>query len=143
MNIQASYRSGWRLIPRAACFLAAAVLIAVPPAVHAVFIHNHEHGFAFSLWVCLLLGVLEAGYVLFAGYVYGDARRRGMNAVAWTVVAVVIPNLIGFLLYFVLRKAVSLPCPQCGQGAAPRAAFCSACGCQLSLITTQEAQRNL
>lgn len=142
MNSRTSFRSGWRLIPRAAWFLAAAALIAVPPAIHAVFIHNHEHGFILNFGFCLLLGVLEAGYILFAGYVYGDARRRGMNAIAWTVVAVVIPNLIGFLLYFVLRKAVVLPCPQCGQGVAPRAAFCSACGYQLPLLTHAKAQNN-
>lgn len=142
MNRGTSSRSGWRLIPWAAWFLAAAALIAIPPAIHAVFIHNHEHGFILSFEFCLLLGVLEGGYILFAGYVYGDARRRDMNAIAWTVVAVVIPNLIGFLLYFVLRKPVLHPCPQCGQGIPPRAAFCSACGHMQRLITTQEAQRN-
>jgi Phospholipase_D-nuclease N-terminal len=142
MNSRTSCRSGWRLIPSAAWFLAAAALIAVPPAIHAVFMHNHEHGFILTFEFCLLLGALEAGWLLFLGYVYGDARRRGMNAIAWTVVAVVIPNLIGFLLYFVLRKAVLLPCPQCGQGVAPRAAFCSACGYQQPLTTTWKAQRN-
>jgi len=142
MNSQTSYRSDWRLIPRAAWFLAAAALIAIPPGIHAVFIHNHEHGFILTFEFCLLLGVVEAGYVLSAGYVYGDAKRRGMNAGAWTVVAVVIPNLIGFLLYFVLRKAILVACPQCGQGVAPRAAFCSACGYRQSLITTSKAHSN-
>jgi hypothetical protein len=142
MNSQTSYRSGWRLIPRAAWILAAAAMIAIPLGIHSVFMHNHEHGFILTFEFCLLLGAMEAGYVLFAGYVYGDARRRGMNAIAWTVVAVVIPNLIGFLLYFVLRKAVLIPCPQCGQGVGPRSAFCSACGYQQSLITTGKAQRN-
>jgi hypothetical protein len=135
MNSRTPYRSGWRLIPGPAWVLAAAALTLIPPGAHALFIHNYEHGFVLTFEFCLLLGVLEAGYVLFAGYVYGDARRRGMNATAWSVVAVVIPNLIGFLLYFVLRKPVHSPCPQCGQGVAQGAAFCSSCGLQQPLIT--------
>jgi hypothetical protein len=142
MTNRTSFRSGWRLIPWAAWYVAAATLIVVPPTIHRLFVHNHEHGFILTFEFCLLFGALEAAYVLFAGYVYGDARRRGMNAIAWTVVAAVIPNLIGFLLYFVLRRAVLTPCPQCGQGVGPRAAFCSACGFQQSLITTGKAQRN-
>jgi hypothetical protein len=118
------------------------VLIAVPPAIHALFVHNREHGFILSFEFCVLFGLLEAAYVLLAGYVYGDAGRRGMNAIAWTIIAVVIPNLIGFLLYFVLRKAILFPCPQCSQGVAPRAAFCSACGYQLPIIANPKAQRN-
>lgn len=136
MNRQTSYRSGWRLIPLPAWFLAAATPIVVPLGLHAVIIHNHKHGPTFAF--CLLFGLLAAGYVLVAGYVYGDARRRGMNFIAWTVAAVMIPNLIGFLLYFALRKPILLPCLQCGWGVAPRAAFCSACGHQQPPISKLE-----
>jgi hypothetical protein len=131
MNRQNSSPSGLRLIPRPTWFLAAATLILIPLAFHAGILHNHadKHGsLIFSSGFVLLCGILASGYVLVAGYIYGDARRRGMNFIAWTVAAVMIPNLIGFLLYFVLRAPILLPCPQCGRGTALQAAFCSACG---------------
>ena len=100
-------RSGWSLIPRPAVILAIVAFVLVPFGLHAAFVHNHEHGsLIFTFGFCVVIGIVEAGYILLAGYVYGDAKRRGMNAIPWTVVAVVIPNLIGFLLYFLLRKAI-------------------------------------
>ncbi|HEY2015554.1 MAG TPA: hypothetical protein VGH38_18750, partial [Bryobacteraceae bacterium] len=40
----------------------------------------------------------------------------------------VIPNCVGFVLYFLLRKPILHPCPGCGRGVAPDAAFCPRCG---------------
>jgi Na+-driven multidrug efflux pump len=137
MNRPDLRRSGWGLIPAPAWVLAIAALVLVPPAFHALFVHNHEHGsLVFTFWFYVVMGIVEAGYILFAGYVYGDARRRDMRATVWTVIVVVIPNLIGFLLYFVLRKPILSPCPQCGQGVAQGAAFCSSCGVRQPLITS-------
>ena len=42
--------------------------------------------------------------VLLIGYVNADARRRGMRYVMWTWLAILIPNAIGIILYFVLRE---------------------------------------
>jgi hypothetical protein len=78
----------------------------------------------------LFIGSLFAIWVLALGYVYGDARRRNMPAVPWTLVAFLVPNLLGFLLYFVLRKPLATPCPQCGQAMTPEQRFCSWCGYQ-------------
>jgi hypothetical protein len=74
------------------------------------------------------VGCLFAIWVLSLGYVYGDARRRGMPAVLWTLVAFLVPNLLGFLLYFVLRKPLASPCRRCGQAITPEQPFCSWCG---------------
>ncbi len=41
--------------------------------------------------------------VLLIGYVYADAKRRGMRYVMWTLLAIFIPNAIGIILYFVMR----------------------------------------
>ena len=67
-------------------------------------------------------------YVLLVGYVYGDARRRGMNHVLWTLLAIFIPNAIGIILYFILRDPVPVPCPACGTPARKGHAFCAGCG---------------
>ena len=78
----------------------------------------------------MLIGSLFLVWVLGLGYVYGDARLRNMPAVPWLLVAMIVPNLLGFLLYFVLRKPLGGPCPQCGQAITPEQRFCSWCGCQ-------------
>ena len=83
--------------------------------------------------VCLglLAGCLIALWVLCLGYVYGDARRRAMPPALWVLVAVLVPNLLGFLLYFVLRRPISAPCPQCGRPVAMDQRFCSWCGYEM------------
>jgi hypothetical protein len=78
----------------------------------------------------IFIGCLFAIWVLALGYVYGDALRRNMPAVPWLLVALFVPNLLGFLLYFVLRKPLGRPCPQCGQAITPEQRFCSWCGGQ-------------
>jgi hypothetical protein len=83
-------------------------------------------GFAMGLFI----GSLFAAWILGLGYVYADARRRGMPYIPWTLIAAIVPNLLGFLLYFVLRKPIASPCPQCGQPVATGQRFCPACGYQ-------------
>jgi hypothetical protein len=76
----------------------------------------------------LVVGALFAAWLLGLGYVYADARRRAMPAVPWTLVAIFVPNLLGFLLYFVLRRPIASPCPQCGQAITAGQRFCPSCG---------------
>jgi Phospholipase_D-nuclease N-terminal len=75
----------------------------------------------------LLGGGLVAIWFLCLGYVYADARRRAMPPILWTLIAALIPNLLGFLLYFALRRPLVSLCAQCGHpGDTGR--FCSSCG---------------
>ncbi len=76
------------------------------------------------------VGCLFLIWILALGYVYGDARRRNMPPALWTLVAFLVPNLLGFLLYFVLRKPLGRPCPHCGQAITAEQRFCSWCGWQ-------------
>jgi hypothetical protein len=69
-----------------------------------------------------------AAYVLLVGYVFGDAKRRGMSHVLWTLLAIFIPNAIGIILYFILRDPIPVPCPACGALARKGHAFCAGCG---------------
>ena len=69
-----------------------------------------------------------AGWTLVVGYVYGDARRRGMRYVMWTLLAIFIPNGIGVILYFILRDPMPSHCSKCGAPAKQGHAFCPACG---------------
>jgi hypothetical protein len=82
------------------------------------------HGAGFGL----LAGVVIAIWILGLGYINADARRRGMPPILWSLIAAFIPNLLGFLLYFALRRPIALPCPNCGQPNTPGQRFCSWCG---------------
>jgi RNA polymerase subunit RPABC4/transcription elongation factor Spt4 len=87
-------------------------------------------------WGCLLLGLmagLGAGcYLLFIGYINRDAKRRSMSALLWTLIAILIPNALGILLYFVLRQPLRSACPQCGNAVQPGFNFCPRCNYKLS-----------
>jgi hypothetical protein len=79
--------------------------------------------------VCLIALVPLALYVLLVGYVWGDAKRRGMRHLMWTLLAIFIPNAIGIILYFILRDPVPVPCPSCRTPATKGHVYCSTCGC--------------
>jgi RNA polymerase subunit RPABC4/transcription elongation factor Spt4 len=76
-------------------------------------------------------GLMLAVGVLLIGYVNGDARRRGMRYVMWTLLAMFIPNAVGIILYFILRDPILKPCPQCGHIVRPGFTFCPHCGTSL------------
>lgn len=80
--------------------------------------------------VTLIMVVLSALVSLF-GYIAADAKRRGMSPVLWLLVALLVPYLIGVLLYFVVREPLHLSCPQCGRKVNPHFNFCP--GCQFNL----------
>jgi hypothetical protein len=85
-------------------------------------------------WALILVSTLVPVFVFFAvllyGYVYGDAKRRGMRAVLWLLLAIFIPNAIGVILYFVLREPLPIPCASCGAPVNPGFAYCPSCGKQ-------------
>lgn len=81
-----------------------------------------------ALWFGLTFGIFTAAYFLALGYIYGDAKRRDMPVWAWVTAAFLIPNLIGFILYFLFRKPLLEPCCFCGKPIGRGAAFCSHCG---------------
>jgi Phospholipase_D-nuclease N-terminal len=89
-------------------------------------------------FLAVLAGAVIASWILGVGYVNADARRRGMPPILWTLIVVFIPNLLGFLLYFALRRPIALPCPQCGQPTMAGQRFCSWCGYQGSSALSRQ-----
>jgi hypothetical protein len=75
----------------------------------------------------LLAGAIPAIYILLLGYIYGDAKRRGMRYIVWTLLAIVIPNAIGIILYFVLRDPMPVFCSSCGARVKSTFTFCPQC----------------
>ena len=123
------------ILPRAAMAIAA---LAIPIWV-AYFASSHGRSLLASegflntmpegLWFGLTFGVFTAAFFLALGYIYGDAKRRQMPAWAWVIAASFIPNLIGFILYFVFRGPLLGPCSSCGKPIRGGEAFCAHCGC--------------
>ncbi len=89
---------------------------------------------------CLLgviCGTLLGLYSVLIGYVNQDAGRRNMSRLLWTLVAIFVPNGLGILLYFVLRKPITAHCPQCAAEIEPGFSFCPRCSHKLSPICSQ------
>jgi len=85
----------------------------------------------------IALGAAFACYILLIGYINRDAGRREMSRVLWTLVAIFIPNALGIILYFVLRKPRVLNCPQCGAVIQPGYSFCPRCRHRLAPVCPQ------
>ncbi len=97
------------------------------------FTHSHCVGVGFGLLAGVAMGFFLAAWLVCLGYVYEDARRRVMPPVLWILVAILVPNLLGFLIYFAVRRPIATPCAQCGQPVQANTRFCSWCGHQCAV----------
>ena len=125
-----------KVIPRAVRIIVAFILIALPIAFTLFVMFSHDHGLAHTPAVGKFLmivgvGIVPAMWVLLIGYVYADAKRRGMRYVMWTLLAIFIPDAIGVILYFILRDPLLKPCPGCAHVLKSGYTFCPYCGTSL------------
>ncbi|HEY7098304.1 MAG TPA: zinc ribbon domain-containing protein [Terriglobales bacterium] len=79
----------------------------------------------------LLLGLVAGSYLLLIGHINRDAKRRGMSPILWTILAVVVPNALGIILYFLLRFPLRSVCPQCAHPVQSGFSFCPQCSYKL------------
>jgi RNA polymerase subunit RPABC4/transcription elongation factor Spt4 len=124
------------VIPRRARFIAALVYIVATAGIALLVTVGHDKDFANSpqankIFVILFPPIILTIYTLLIGYVYADAKRRGMRHVMWTLLAVFIPDGIGIILYFMLRDPPMRTCPSCAQLAKSGFTFCPHCGTSL------------
>jgi RNA polymerase subunit RPABC4/transcription elongation factor Spt4 len=88
---------------------------------------------AFVFGICFIIVPLIA----LVGYVYADAKRRGMRYILWTLLSIIlIGNGIGFILYFILRDPMPKPCPGCSRPVKAGFTFCPHCGTSLAPTCT-------
>jgi len=86
---------------------------------------------AASVFLGVLAGSVIACYFLLVGYVNRDAGRRGMSRTLWTVIVILVPNALGFILYFLLRQPAMQPCPQCHVQVQASFNYCPTCNTKL------------
>lgn len=85
-----------------------------------------------AVFLMIYLAVLVGIPVLIGVYVYRDASRRGMNAVLWTLVAVLAPMFVGLIIYLLVRGSYAdLLCPGCAAPVREEYLSCPRCGARL------------
>lgn len=85
---------------------------------------------AIPLFILMIIVILLP--LLIGVYVYRDAKRRGMNAALWTLIAILAPSLIGFIIYLLVRGNYSnLKCPRCDATVTEQYVVCPKCGAKL------------
>ena len=93
-----------------------------------------------SLGLCVA-SLFPALLFMGAGWVYSDARRRGLNAGLWALLCLVLfPYLLGFVIYVVMvlvRDQRMAVCPRCSARLGGNLAFCTVCGTQLQRTCAQ------
>jgi len=122
------------VIPRTARFIAACVWVVAGLGLLVISQRDHELAnapHAMRIFVMVFPPLVLFIYALLIGYVYADAKRRGMRYVMWTLLAMFIPDGIGIILYFVLRDPPMRACPGCAQLAKSGFTFCPHCGTSL------------
>jgi len=83
----------------------------------------------------ITLGAFALSILFFSlGYVYRDAKRRGMNPGLWTLLVLLLSGgyfFIGFIIYLLVREPLPFTCPQCSASVNARFNFCPSCKCNL------------
>jgi RNA polymerase subunit RPABC4/transcription elongation factor Spt4 len=125
-----------KVIPRTARLIAALVWVLATAGFFLLVTQGHDRDLvnapgAMRVFVMVFPPLVVTIYALLIGYVYADAKRRGMRYVMWTLLAVFIPDGIGIILYFVLRDPPMRACPGCAQLVKSGFTFCPHCGTSL------------
>jgi RNA polymerase subunit RPABC4/transcription elongation factor Spt4 len=67
-----------------------------------------------------------------AVFVYNDAPKRGMDRWMWMTIAVFVPNLIGLIIYFIVRSNYNAKCLNCGKNIKSEFSVCPYCSTPLN-----------
>jgi RNA polymerase subunit RPABC4/transcription elongation factor Spt4 len=118
-----------RIIPKVMVAVAVLVFLGMEALLICVAFRHDHHAppLAVQVLIATLAGTVLGVLMLLVGYVNRDAKRRGMNYALWTVLVLLIPNAIGYIIYFVVRQPILGKCPQCGATTNPTFNFCPKC----------------
>ena len=130
-----SLQNEMRVIPPVAKALAVLAYLGVAIGLIAILIPQSHNTSMMPKGGQIALGMFAAAvpaiYVLLVGYIYGDARRRRMRYIVWTLLTIFVPQAIGIILYFILRDPLPVFCPHCGASVKAAFTFCPQCAAAL------------
>lgn len=138
-----SFRKELRVVPQPAWILAFVCYAGFVILIHFLIPLSQQPGdistwpLAGQLAFNFLIPLVPLVIIPFYGYIYGDARRRGMHYIIWTLLALLVPYLIGVLLYFILRDPLPRECPRCRQAVLAKFTFCPSCGTTVRPVCPQ------
>jgi hypothetical protein len=121
----------WVFSLAAVAFVSALVLM---PMVFAISKDNHAPPFAVRVLLGAMVGTVLGCFIILIAYINRDAGRRRMSSALWTLIAILIPNGLGIVLYFVLRKPRAANCPHCAAEVEPGYSFCPRCSHRLQPV---------
>ena len=131
MNQQSQFRREFAIIPNVARVIAVIGFVLVQIALLGLaphFIAKELPPRPALVFTSLVGGTILTIIVLLIGYVNADSKRRGMDSLLWTLLVIIVPKALGFLVYFLLRKPLVLACPKCGTSIGSDFRFCPKCG---------------
>jgi hypothetical protein len=129
------FKEELRILSPWAYALAALVFVAVP-VLFVIFVGKDPKAPPFPARFLLgaIAGTVLACYVVLIGYINRDAGQRGMSRVWWTLLAMFVPNGLGIVLYFILRRPRTAHCPQCAAEVEAGFSFCPCCRATLKPV---------
>ena len=80
-----------------------------------------------------LMFLFAFGIIFFIGrFVFKDSKKRGMDPWLWATVAIFVPNLIGLIIYLIVRNSYTKKiCTCCGKPVDENFMNCPFCGYKL------------
>lgn len=86
-----------------------------------------------GIFYIVMLLLMLAVFIGIAVFVYKDAAKRNMNRWMWMTIAVFVPNLIGLIIYIIVRSNQQTRCISCGKRLMDDFEVCPFCGNQQNL----------
>ena len=126
---QSQFRKEFAIVPPVARVIAVVAFFLMLILFLGVIPH-YEHDLPHRPWWLLMSvvgGTVMAVVVLLVGYVNADSKRRGMNSLLWTLLVIFVPKALGLVAYFLLRKPLIMPCPNCGTSIGSDFRYCPKC----------------
>ena len=127
---KSQFRSELAIIPPIARVIAVLVFLLVQICLLGLLPHYEKDipPMPFLVLISICGGIVVAIIILMIGYVNADSKRRGMNSLLWTLLVIFVPKALGFIAYFLLRKPLLIPCPNCGTSVGSDFRYCPKCG---------------
>lgn len=77
----------------------------------------------------ILISFIVVTFAFLGTWTYRDAKKRNLNAGLWTAIVLLVPNLMGLIIYFlVARKDEMIRCNKCGSMVPGSSNYCMTCG---------------